>query len=149
MCSSDLVCVCVWYGVWYVVWCGMWCGMVCGVVWCVVCGVVWYVVWHGVWYGVWYGMVCGMVCGVVCGVVWYVVWYGDLVEELRKKSNGKTSLAEAQRRVFAESKLYLFYIAELIRAGMRKVVQTEAYQRIERAPWNVVTVIMWENFILI
>ena len=70
----------------------------------------------------------------------YLEQYGDLVEELRKKSNGKTSLAEAQRRVFAESKLYLFYIAELIRAGMRKVVQTEAYQRIERAPCFVVCI---------
>ena len=70
----------------------------------------------------------------------YLEQYGDLVEELRKKSNGKTSLAEAQRRVFAESKLYLFYIAELIRAGMRKVVQTEAYQRIERASCFVVCI---------
>lgn len=70
----------------------------------------------------------------------YLEKYGDLVEELRRNSNGQISLAEAQKRVFEESNLYLFYIAELIRVGMRDVIQTEAYQRIERTPCFVVCI---------
>ncbi len=64
----------------------------------------------------------------------YLEQYGDIVEELRSKSIGKVRLAEAQGKVFAESNLYLFYVAEVIRMGMRKVIQTESYQKIERAP---------------
>lgn len=60
--------------------------------------------------------------------------YGDVVEELRRKAEGKISLAEAQKRIFEESNIYLFYVAELIRLGMRKAIQTEAYQRVNRAP---------------
>ncbi len=68
----------------------------------------------------------------------YLEEYGDMVEELRRKSMGKVSLGKAQERVFAQSSLYLFYVAELIRVGMRNVIQTEAYQKIERAPCFVV-----------
>ncbi|MDE6251953.1 MAG: pentapeptide repeat-containing protein [Lachnospiraceae bacterium] len=70
----------------------------------------------------------------------YFEEYEDLIEELRSKSMGKVSLAEAQKRVFAESNLYLLYIAELIRAGMRDVIRTEAYQRVDRASCFVVCI---------
>lgn len=64
----------------------------------------------------------------------YLERYGDIVEDLRRKSGGTVSLTEAQRRVFEESNLYLFYIAEMIRVGMRKAVREEAYQNVRRAP---------------
>lgn len=70
----------------------------------------------------------------------YLEEYEDMVEELRSKSVGKVSLAEAQKRVFAESNLYIFYIAELIRTSMRNVIRTEAYQRIDRAPCFVICI---------
>lgn len=70
----------------------------------------------------------------------YLEEYGDIVEELRSKSMGKVSLAEAQKRLFEESNLYLFFVAELIRVGMRKVILTEAYQKIKRAPCFVVCI---------
>lgn len=70
----------------------------------------------------------------------YLEEYGDMVEELRSRSMGKVSLAKAQGRVFAESNLYLFFVAELIRAGMRKIIRTESYQKIERAPCFVVCI---------
>lgn len=70
----------------------------------------------------------------------YLEEYGDAVEEFRIKSIGKVSLAEAQKRVFEESNLYLFFIAELIRVGMRRVIKTEEYQRINRASCFVVCI---------
>lgn len=70
----------------------------------------------------------------------YLEEYGDMVEELRNKSMGKVSLAKAQKRVFDESNLYLFFVAELIRVGMRKVILTEAYQKIKKAPCFVVCI---------
>lgn len=70
----------------------------------------------------------------------YLEEYGDMVEELRSKSMGKVSLAEAQKRVFDESNLYLFFVAELIRVGMRKVILTEAFQKIKKASCFVVCI---------
>ncbi len=70
----------------------------------------------------------------------YLERYGDVVEELRSKAMGKVSLAEAQKKVFTESRLYLFFVAELIRVGLRKVVQQESYQRIKRASCFVVCI---------
>lgn len=64
----------------------------------------------------------------------YLEKYGNIVDDLQRKSNGKVSLAEAQKKIFNESNIYLFYVAELIRIGMRNILQTEAYQRIDRAP---------------
>ncbi len=68
----------------------------------------------------------------------YLEKYGEIVEEMRSRSNGKISLAEAQKKVFVESNYYLFYTAELIRLGMRKALQTESYQKIRREPCFVV-----------
>lgn len=70
----------------------------------------------------------------------YLEEYGEIVEELRRQSSGKISLAEAQKRVFTESNFYLFYVAELIRIGMRKAVHTESYQKVKRAPIFVVCI---------
>lgn len=70
----------------------------------------------------------------------YLERYGEIVEEMRNRSGGKISLAEAQKKVFVESNYYLFYTAELIRLGMRKVLQTEAYQKIRREPCFVVCI---------
>lgn len=70
----------------------------------------------------------------------YLDEYGELLEELRRESPGMVSLAKAQERIFSESRIYLFYVAELIRAGMKKAVQTEAYQRIRRGDCFVVCI---------
>lgn len=70
----------------------------------------------------------------------YLGEYGDMVEELRNGSMGKVSLAKAQERVFAESNYYLFFVAELIRVGMKRIIQTEAYQRIARTPCFIVCI---------
>lgn len=70
----------------------------------------------------------------------YLEEYGDMVEELRNSSMGKVSLAKAQERVFDESNYYLFFVAELIRIGMRKAVRTEAYERIARTPCFIVCI---------
>lgn len=89
---------------------------------------------------------CSGICQ-VGSVYSYLDEYADMVEELRSKSMGRVSLAQAQKRVFDESNLYLFYTAELIRAGMRNVIQTEAYQRIKRAPCFVVCIGgFWDRF---
>ena len=79
-------------------------------------------------------------CYQVGEVYAYLEKYAEIVEELRSESKGKISLAEAQKRVFVESNIYLFYIAELIRVGMRDAIRTEAYQRINRAPCFVVCI---------
>lgn len=70
----------------------------------------------------------------------YLEEYGNLVEKLRSNSLGKVSLAKAQERVFNESNLYLFYVAELIRVGMRNVIRTESYQKIKKAPCFMVCI---------
>lgn len=79
-------------------------------------------------------------CYKVSEIYSYLDEYMDVMEELQSKSIGSISLAEAQKRVFDESNLYLFYVAELIRVGMRNVIKTETYQKIDRAPCFVVCI---------
>lgn len=62
----------------------------------------------------------------------YLEEYENAIEELRNVSGGKVSLAEIQKRIFDECNLYILYIAELIRAGMRNAVKTEAFKSMER-----------------
>lgn len=70
----------------------------------------------------------------------YLEEYKDVVEKLQRTSMGRISLAEAQKKVFEESNLYLLFIAELIRVGMRNVIKTEAYQKIKRASCFIVCI---------
>ena len=70
----------------------------------------------------------------------YLERYGEIVEELRRESGRDITLIESQKRIFAESNLYLFYVAELIRVGMRRIIQTEIYQRLDRAPCFIVCI---------
>lgn len=70
----------------------------------------------------------------------YLEEYCDVVEEYREKSIGKVSLVQAQKRIFDESKIYLFFVAELIRVGMKKVIQTDLYQKVNRASCFVVCI---------
>lgn len=65
--------------------------------------------------------------------------FADVVEALREKSSAMT-LRETQSRIFEESQKYLIFLAELIRLGMKKAVQTEGYRRIGKAPVFVVCI---------
>lgn len=67
-------------------------------------------------------------------VLKYLTEFSDMVETLRKESPMRTTLREAQSRIFEESQKYQIFLAELIRLGMRKVVQTEGYRKIVKAP---------------
>lgn len=66
--------------------------------------------------------------------------FADMVEALRKESAATMTLGETQSRVFEESQKYLIFLAELIRLGMEKVICTEGYQMIIKAPVFVVCV---------
>ncbi len=56
----------------------------------------------------------------------YLEEYMDLVEALQKEANGGISLAEAQKRIFVESRHHLFYLAQLIRLAMQRAIWREA-----------------------
>lgn len=66
--------------------------------------------------------------------------FSDMVEALRKVSPSRTTLREAQGRIFEESQKYQMFLAELIRVGMQKVIQTEGYRKIVKAPVFVVCI---------
>lgn len=66
--------------------------------------------------------------------------FADMVEALRKESAASMTLRETQSRIFEESQKYLIFLAELIRVGMQKVIQTEGYQKIIKAPIFIVCI---------
>lgn len=66
--------------------------------------------------------------------------YSDLVEQYRINSEGKIDLSMAQNRIFEESNFHLFYISEIIRLGMRTVVQSNEYLEMDRADCFVVCI---------
>lgn len=66
--------------------------------------------------------------------------FADMVEALRKDSPMSITLRETQNRIFEESRKYLIFLAELIRLGMQKVIQTEGYRKIRKAPVFVVCI---------
>lgn len=70
----------------------------------------------------------------------YLEEYMDLVEALQKEAHGGISLAEAQKRIFVESRHHLFYLAQLIRFAMQRAILTEEYKRVKRAPVFVVCI---------
>lgn len=70
----------------------------------------------------------------------YLKKYGECIEDLRKKALGGITLAEVQKRIFSESNFYLFYVAEVIRLGMRKVIQSQSYKRMQKADCFMVTI---------
>lgn len=66
--------------------------------------------------------------------------YENAVEKMRNTSGGKASLAEIHNRVFDECNLYILYLAEVIRAGMRDAVKTEAFKMMKRNSCFVVCI---------
>lgn len=66
--------------------------------------------------------------------------FAAMVDSMRKESPMSITLRETQSRIFEESQKYLIFLAELIRLGMQKVVQTEGYQKIVKAPVFVVCI---------
>lgn len=66
--------------------------------------------------------------------------FADMVEALRKESAMRMTLRETQSRIFEESRKYMIFLAELIRLGMQKVILTEGYQKIRKAPVFVVCI---------
>lgn len=62
-------------------------------------------------------------------------WLGKfelVLESVRKKSIGQLKLSEVQELVFEESKNYLVFVTELIRAGMKKAAETPAYKNMKK-----------------
>ncbi len=68
----------------------------------------------------------------------YLEKYGDAVIDLWEKSQGKNNLADVYRKVFNESNIYLFYVAELIRLGMKRMIHTEIYMSVKKAECFIV-----------
>lgn len=66
--------------------------------------------------------------------------FAAMVEMLRKESLMSMTLRETQSRIFEEGQKYLIFLAELIRLGMQKAVQTEGYRKIAKAPVFVVCI---------
>lgn len=66
--------------------------------------------------------------------------FAAMVEMLRGESLMGMTLRETQSRIFEEGRKYLIFLAELIRLGMQKAVQTEGYQKIAKAPVFVVCI---------
>ena len=68
----------------------------------------------------------------------YLEKYGDVVIDLWQKSQGINDLADVYRKVFNESNIYLFYVAELIRMGMKRIKNIEAYKSVKKAECFIV-----------
>lgn len=68
----------------------------------------------------------------------YLEKYGDAVIDLWQKSHGINDLADVYRKVFNESNIYLFYLAELIRMGMKKIKHLESYMSVKKAECFIV-----------
>lgn len=51
----------------------------------------------------------------------YLEKYSDMVTDLWQESEGGNDLADVYGKVFRQSNIHLFYIAEIIRMGMKKM----------------------------
>ena len=70
----------------------------------------------------------------------YLEKYSNVVEELWKQSTDLNDFSDVYRKVFLESNIYLFYVAEIIRQGMRKLIETEEYKSVAKAECFVVCI---------
>lgn len=70
----------------------------------------------------------------------YLEKYSNEVEALWNQSIGLNDFSDVYRKVFQESNYYLFFAAELIRLGMRKVIETEEYKSVKKAECFVVCI---------
>ncbi len=68
----------------------------------------------------------------------YLEKYSEAVMDLWQKSQGINDLADAYRKVFDASNIYLFYIAELIRMGMKRMSKSEAFLSLRKAECFIV-----------
>ncbi len=68
----------------------------------------------------------------------YLEKYSDAVMDLWQKSQGINNLADAYRKVFDASNIYLFYIAELIRMGMKRIKDMEPFLSVKKAECFIV-----------
>lgn len=68
----------------------------------------------------------------------YLEKYGDCVEALWKKTQGVNKLADVNKKIFDMSNMYLFYVAELIRIGMKRIKNTDSYSGFKRADCFIV-----------
>lgn len=66
--------------------------------------------------------------------------FSAMVEALWKEASTSMTLRETQSRIFEESQKYLIFLAELIRLGMQKAVETEGYRKFAKAPVFVVCI---------
>lgn len=68
----------------------------------------------------------------------YLEKYSDAVMDLWQKSQDINNLADAYRKVFDVSNIYLFYVAELIRMGIRRMHQSESFLSVKKAECFIV-----------
>lgn len=66
--------------------------------------------------------------------------FQSVLEAVRKKSGGQITLSDVQALVFEESDKYLLLVTEVIRASMKKVAETESYQKMNKYEVFVVCV---------
>ncbi|MBQ3164633.1 MAG: pentapeptide repeat-containing protein [Lachnospiraceae bacterium] len=68
----------------------------------------------------------------------YLERYREAVLEVWHQSHGINDLSDAYRKVYDESNIYLFYMAELIRMGMKRMSHVEAFLAVEKAECFIV-----------
>lgn len=79
-------------------------------------------------------------CYPVNEVYSYLEKYSDIILDLWRNAQGINDLGDVYKRIFKESNIYLFYIAELIRIGMKRVIHTKEYKSVEKADCFIVGV---------
>ncbi len=68
----------------------------------------------------------------------YLGKYSDAVMDLWQKTQEINNLADAYRKVFDAGNIYLFYVAELIRMGMKRMHQSESFLAVNKAECFIV-----------
>lgn len=58
--------------------------------------------------------------------------FADILDETRNNGFSLVTLLDVQRAVLKESNKYLLFIAEVVRVGMRKAIETESYRKMKR-----------------
>ena len=58
--------------------------------------------------------------------------FADILEAARNNGFSQIKLVDVQEAIFEESNKYLLFVAEVIRMGMRRAIETESYLEMQR-----------------